>query len=136
MIATFATMVNQKILIPSQRTNYVAVQREHLVEFLKPQVNRIAFDEAWYLALNPDIGVAIEGGAIASAHAHYVNAGYYEGRQPYEIKVNERWYLDQYDDIRGAVASGLFTSGQDHFNQAGYREGRLPYPGFALRMAE
>lgn len=136
MISTYATMVNQKILIPSQRTNYVAVQRDHLVVFLSPHVAKIYFDEDWYISQYPDIADAVEEGIIPSAHDHYIKSGYYEGRMPYEIKVDEGWYLAQYADIRDAVADGKFTSGQDHFQQAGIREGRLPYPGFALRMDE
>jgi hypothetical protein len=135
-ISTFATMVNQKVLVPSPRTQYLAVDRNHLVEFLKPTLKNIYLDVAWYLRANPDIVVAIENGVVANAEDHYVTYGYYEHRMPYEIKVEEGWYLGQYPDVREAVAKRLFSSGRDHFYSEGYREGRLPHPNFSLRLME
>jgi len=131
--ATFATLINQKVLMPSQRTQYVAVDRDHLVDLLAPVLRKIYIDAEWYLANNPDIVEAIERGVIADAQEHYVLSGYYEHRMPYEIEVEEEWYLAQYRDVSQAVSNGLFSSGRDHYYVAGFKEGRLPHANFALR---
>jgi hypothetical protein len=133
-IATYATFLNAKVVIPSQKTEYYAVQRDHLIDFLRPHVSRIAFDEKWYLSAHPDIAEAIKSGRIASAHEHYVTSGYYEHRLPYEIPVQEEWYLAQYPDVREAVEKATSASGREHFYRSGFREGRLPFPGFSLKV--
>ena len=132
-ISTYATLLNAKVIIPSQRTNYYAVQKDHFFDFLRPLIAGILFDEAWYLAAYPDIAEAIAAGVIPSAHEHYLQSGYFEHRLPYDIEVHSDWYVAQYDDVRAAVAAGTFTNGRDHFLQSGFREGRLPHPGFALK---
>jgi hypothetical protein len=134
--ASFATLVNQKVLMLSPRTKYVAVDRDHLVDLLKPTLRTIYVEADWYLQNNPDISQAIESGIVANAQDHYVTFGYYEHRMPYEIEVDESWYLDQYSDISEAVSRGLFSSGRDHYYVAGFKEGRLPHANFALRTVE
>jgi len=129
---TYATLINQKIFLPSPRTNYIAVDRDHLVVIMKPILSQIYVDSDWYLKINPDIQTAIEAGKVESAEAHYVGWGFYEHRMPYEIVVDESWYQEQYPDIREAIAKSLFASGREHFYLAGFKEGRLPHANFAL----
>jgi hypothetical protein len=135
-VASFATLINQRVLMPSPRTQYVAVERDHLVHYLKPILQQIFLDADWYVRVNPDIAQAIAGGILANAADHYVTCGYYEHRMPYEIRVNEGWYLAQYPDVAEAVGRGLFASARDHYYASGYREGRLPHAHFALRIIE
>jgi len=135
-VASFATLINQKVLMPSPRTQYVAVEKDHLVHFLKPTLQLIFVDSEWYLRANPDIAQAIDSGAVANAADHYVTYGYYEHRMPYEIKVDEAWYLGQYADVSEAVAKGVFGSAREHYYSVGFREGRLPHANFALRTAD
>jgi hypothetical protein len=134
--ASFATLINQKVLIPSPRTQYVAVDKEHLVDFLKPTLRTIYVDTEWYLFTNPDIADAIRSGAVANAVDHYITFGYYEHRMPYEIEVEEKWYLTQYPDVKDAVSKGLFPSARDHYYVVGFKEGRVPHANFALRMVD
>jgi hypothetical protein len=134
-IEPYATLINKKILLPSQKTNYIAVETYFLVRALKAQVEQVYVDEEWYLTRHPDIQLAIKDGVVKNAKEHYALNGFYEHRQPYEILVDEAWYLSQYDDIKKAVLEGVFTSGQAHFEKLGYREGRLPYAGFQLKSA-
>jgi hypothetical protein len=133
-MSSFATLINLKVIVPSARTRYVSIDKDHLIEFLKPALRNIYFDAEWYLRTNPDISQAIENGTIASAQDHYITHGYYEHRMPYEMNVEEKWYLAQYPDVSEAVSKGLFKSAHDHYFTSGYREGRLPYAGFALRV--
>jgi hypothetical protein len=135
-ISSFATLLNQKVIVPSPRTQYIAVDKEHFVEFLKPTLRTIYVDAEWYLRTNPDIAQAVESGAVANAEDHYVTHGYYEHRMPYEIEVEEDWYLSQYADINEAVSKGLFSSGHDHYYKVGFKEGRLPHASFSLRIVK
>src|SRR5258708_40193457 len=124
-VASFATLINQKELIPSTWTRYVAVDKEHLVDFLKPTLRTIYMDPEWYLLNNLDIAEAIKTGVVANAEDHYVTYGYYEHRMPYEIKVEEEWYLTQYPDVKEEGHKGLFPSAQGHFYAVGFKYGRL-----------
>jgi hypothetical protein len=130
---SFATLINEKVLIPSPRTHYIAIDKEHLIDILRPILRSIYLDTDWYLAMNPDIGEGIKSGLIASALDHYVSHGYYEHRMPYEIQVEEIWYISQYPDVQEAVTKGLFSSARDHYYSVGYREGRVPHANFTLR---
>jgi hypothetical protein len=134
MIATFATLVNQKILMPSQRTNYIAVDKNHLVDFLKPVLREIALDADWYVRNHPDVAQAISEGAVETALDHYITFGFYEHRMPYEIEVDEPWYIAQYPDVGEAVEKGMLVSAHEHYYVTGFKEGRLPHANFTLRL--
>jgi len=84
------------------------------------------FDEAWYLAHNPDIAEAVNAGTIKSGKEHFLSDGYFEGRLPFPIQVDSDWYLSQYPEVAQAVTAGAMRSAQQHFDEHGYKEGRLP----------
>ncbi len=136
VIPPYASILNRKLVVPSTRAAYFAVDEHFLVELMMPRVEKIRVDEKWYLAVHPDVGAAIESGAVAGAKAHYCRYGYYEHRMPYPVKVDENWYINEYPDVRAAVAAKSFQSGQEHFEMLGYREGRFPYPEFRLDTSE
>ena len=105
----------------------VSCTYENLVEMLRRLLAGVVVDEKWYLTRYPDIAEAISQGLVQSAQIHFVNDGYFEGRQPFEIKVDERYYLTQNAGVADYVRRGLLTSGQQHFDENGYKEGRLPF---------
>jgi hypothetical protein len=127
---TYATLLNKKLVVPSQKTSYVAVERQHFARLLEPHIERIRLDQDWYVQQYPDVRDAIDRGEFSSAAEHYVKVGYFEHRMPHAIEVEEAWYLEQYPDVRDAVASGIFATGQTHFTRVGFREGRFPHPNF------
>ena len=129
-----SAFINKKLMLPSQRTNYIAVETHYLSHALRDQVAQIYVDEAWYSSRYSDVLDAINDGRVNAIAEHYVMYGYYEHRMPYPILVDERWYLSEYEDISKAVRERIFSSGQSHFDEAGYREGRIPYPHFRLRL--
>lgn len=90
------------------------------------------FDEAYYLAANPDIRAAIRNGTVASGAEHYFNSGYFEGKMPRRIEVDEAFYLDRNPDVAKAIAQKKVKNCQAHFESNGYREGRAPHEGFSL----
>ena len=105
----------------------VNMSYEDFVELLKLMIRGIEVDEEWYKRTYDDIGQAIKGESIKSARHHFVNDGYFEGRQPAPIQVDEAWYLRRYPDVAEGIRKGLLTSAQEHFEMDGYKEGRLPF---------
>ena len=134
LVETYAAMLNRKIVIPSAKTHYVAVEKNYWTEFFGHRIANVDVDEAWYLDRYPDVAKAIEDKILTSALEHYCQSGYFEHRMPYYISVDPQWYIEQYPDVRGAVENNVFSSAQAHFELIGFREGRHPFPSFALRM--
>jgi hypothetical protein len=133
MQETYATLLNKKLVVPSQKTPYMAIDRTYFASVLAPSLTGVFVDETWYLEHSPDVADAITRGEFSSAQEHYAKVGFYEHRMPYEIDVDEEWYLENYPDIAAAVQKGVFASGRAHFYHLGYREGRFPHPNFMLR---
>lgn len=134
--ATYAELINQKILVPQQPAGYIQVEAHFFVDCMLPILQKIKVDEAWYIRAYPDVREAIQNGIVPDAKAHYYRFGFYEHRMPYHIIVDEPWYLAQYPDVRAAIASRHFASGQAHFDLLGFREGRVPYANFRLDPAD
>ena len=130
---TYASLLNLKIIIPSSKSNYVAVEKSYWIASFFPRLAQIDLDQDWYLHRYPDVAAAIGSDMVADARQHYCESGYFEHRMPYRIDVDEAWYAAQYADVQAAVAKQVFGSAQEHFEAIGYREGRHPYAGFALR---
>jgi hypothetical protein len=98
-----------------------------LLKFLlKFVVSSGDFNEAGYLAANPDIAEAIRTGAMTDAAAHYANHGYFEGRRGATPQVDEAWYRKTYPDVAVAIRVGHLASGQEHFDVIGAEEFRTP----------
>lgn len=130
---TFAALINKKLVVPSQKTSYLAVDRQFFADIFAQEIGAIHVDTEFYLAHSPDVAQAIERGEFTSAADHFRKVGFYEHRMPYAIEVDENWYLEHYPDIAQAVRAGVFQSGAAHFQQIGYREGRFPHAHFTLR---
>ena len=58
------------------------VSWETLTRVLRLFIPLIPFDETWYCASNPDVVEALRNGQIASPHGHFVEYGFFEGREP------------------------------------------------------
>jgi hypothetical protein len=131
-LPTFASLLNQKIIILSDSSDYVAVDHYFFNDCLRPLIDKVHLDEQWYMQKYPDVRQAIIKKIVKDSKDHFMRFGYFEHRLPYQIKVQEEWYLDQYPDIRKAIEQEKFISGQEHFETVGFREGRIPHPNFEL----
>ena len=131
-LPTFASLLNQKIIILSESSDYVAVDKYFFNDCLRPLIDEVQLDEQWYLQKYPDVRQAIAKKIVKDAKEHFTRFGYFEHRLPYHIKVQEDWYLEQYPDIRKAIEQKELKSGQEHFETVGFREGRIPHPNFDL----
>lgn len=89
-----------------------------------------SFNEAAYLAANPDVAAAVAAGVFSSGLQHYELFGQAEHRNP-NTHFNEQLYLLENIDVAAAVEKGIFSSGIEHFEKFGYREpgGRELAPG-------
>lgn len=112
--------------------HYVELLESKFMELLRQMVAQIEVDEGWYCKMYRDVDDAVKSGAMESARAHYINAGYFENRFPRPIKVNEHWYLEEYPDVAMAIEAGAFSSASQHFERDGFREGRLPSENWSL----
>ena len=65
----------------------VSCSYEKFVEMLRRMIIGVQVDHDWYRARYPDIAEAIDQGVVGSPQRHFVDDGYFEGRQPFEIKV-------------------------------------------------
>ncbi len=116
------TIENVEILVFSDRTTAVTLENA---------IDAVGFDEAGYLARNPDVAAAVAGGAFASGHEHFQLVGQLEGRSPTSVEgFDQTFYLDDNPDVAAAVAAGQFASAVDHFLSLGAAEGRDPNPLF------
>jgi hypothetical protein len=91
-----------------------------------------AWNEALYLAVNPDVAAAVARGEFKSGREHYVLAGRAEHREGASVPADwdEKTYLQAHPDVAIAVTKGSFVSGYHHYLAAGRAEGRLG--GFRL----
>jgi GT2 family glycosyltransferase/glycosyltransferase involved in cell wall biosynthesis len=80
-------------------------------------------DENWYLQTNPDVAAA-----NVPAAAHYMAAGWTEGRSP-NAYFDGEWYLRQNPDVGASGINPLV-----HYFESGWREGRNPHPDFDTRF--
>ena len=53
----------------------LTISRTGLTELLKPFLEWVDFDEAWYLKTYPDVAAAVATKQVSSAFDHYVNFG-------------------------------------------------------------
>lgn len=85
------------------------------------------WDEALYLAVNPDVAAAIGRKEFKSGREHYELAGRAERRLGSAPPANwdEAGYLQVHPDVANAVAQRQFVSGYHHYLAAGRTEGRL-----------
>jgi hypothetical protein len=58
------------------------VSGDALKEALRPLIPLIPFDEAWYRRTYLDVAAALECRQIESAHGHFIEFGFFEGRSP------------------------------------------------------
>jgi hypothetical protein len=116
-LAGFVTIRNE---------TFINTPYEDFRRIIKLFLRGVNVDEEWYRRTYPDIAQAICEGRYKSSKHHFVEEGYFEGRQPFELQVNEQWYLTAYEDVRDSIAKGDIPSAKAHFVSHGYMEGRLP----------
>jgi hypothetical protein len=59
-----------------------AIPWEAFTQALRLFIPHIPFDDVWYCRHYPDVAAAVKCGLMTSAHEHFVNYGFFEGRSP------------------------------------------------------
>ena len=107
--------------------------REHFEKFGQAagltKVSRY-FDEATYLAGNPDIAALVRtpsnpNAPFATGLDHFIKFGYEESRTPVSPEYDETFYLANNRDLLPFIQNGTFKSGYNHFIQFGAKQGRF-----------
>ena len=93
------------------------------------QVSRY-FDEATYLAGNPDIASLVRtpnnpNAPFASGLDHFIQYGYEAGRTSISPEYDEAFYLAKNPWLQPFIQNGTFKNGYQHFIQFGLKEGKL-----------
>ncbi len=112
--------------------------RSKAITFQKPKQQEDEFNEQEYLAMYPDVQLAVNMGRFKNAYEHYTKWGKKEGRKPFNKDIlkdsqsesaefNEQEYLDMNPDVQEAVNMGRLKSGYDHYLNWGKKEGRKPH---------
>ena len=106
------------------------LNRSYLTALLRPQIEKIHFDEAYYREKNPDLRDAEARGDIFDLHSHYLSFGFFENRLPCAVEVDGLFYARAYPDVAVALLESRTPSFQFHFETSGFVEGRMPRAGW------
>ena len=107
--------------------------REHFEKFGQAggltKVSRY-FDEATYLAGNPDIAALVRtpsnpSAPFATGLDHFIQFGYEEGRSRVSPEYNEAFYLANNRQLQPFIQNGTFKNGYQHFIQFGIKDGQF-----------
>ena len=118
------TQVQSSNLTPlAQQTAEMLFQRtQDFANQPFPTTPPAGFDEALYLAANPDVAEAVRNGTIRSGFDHYRQYGFAEGRTGGGF--DEAQYLANNPDVAEAVRNGTIASGREHYRLYGINENR------------
>ena len=83
------------------------------------------YDEAYYLAHNPDVAEAVRRGDWPSGQTHFYADGKRKGRRA-APEVDAAWYLSAYPLALSEIAAGLAGSAGEHYHRTGKYRGYLP----------
>jgi hypothetical protein len=125
-LVPFSVLKTSIRLVSAKGQLKVDMTYDEFLDFIKRFLSAVPIDEQWYRTRYPDVDEAIRAGAYRSARQHFVQHGYFEGRQPFELEVDETYYMKRYPDIHESVTKGVVPSARDHFARHGYLEGRMP----------
>jgi hypothetical protein len=103
----------------------ILVPREFLDILLQFMLKCVDFDEAGYLACNPDVATAVKNREFSSGRQHFTKLGYFEGRTG-GIPVQEDWYLARNPDVAAAKTAHQVESGKMQYRTTGMNEWRPP----------
>jgi len=88
------------------------------------------FDEATYLAGNPDIAALVRtpnnpNAPFATGLDHFIQYGYEEGRTRVSAEYDEAFYLANNRQLQPFIQNGTFKNGYQHFIQFGLKDGQF-----------
>ncbi|MEP6516088.1 calcium-binding protein [Microcoleus vaginatus] len=118
--------------------------REHFEKFGQAggltKVSRY-FDEATYLAGNPDIAALVRtpnnpNAPFATGLDHFIQYGYEEGRTRVSPEYDEAFYLANNRQLQPFIQNGTFKNGYQHFIEFGIKDGQFGTSFFETEYLE
>ena len=99
------------------------------------------FDEATYLAGNPDIAALVRtpnnpSAPFATGLDHFIQYGYEEGRTRVSAEYDEAFYLANNRQLQPFIQNGTFKNGYQHFIQFGIKDGQFGTSFFETEYLE
>ena len=131
-LMSFAAIRRDNNMIWPVSQDKVLLQSSLFSDLLHLALKHVKVDEQYYLALYPDVSVAVEKGLFNSPRHHYITFGYFEDRLPFEVAIDEEFYCRAYPDVKASLDAGALPSARYHFERNGFKEGRLPREGWSL----
>jgi hypothetical protein len=104
----------------------VAIDAKLLRRLIELAVAQLPFSAEFYAQTYPDIAEARAAGKIPDLHKHFIETGFFEGRQGVAPAIDEAYYRGAYRDVALAVQRGDVASGLEHYLRSGAAEGRVP----------
>ena len=118
---------------PAIDSGIIKSGREHFEKFGQAtgltKISRY-FDEATYLAGNPDIAPFVRtpnnpNAPFATGLDHFIQYGYEEGRTRVSPEYDEAFYIANNRDLLPFIQNGTFKNGYQHFIEFGLKEDRV-----------
>jgi hypothetical protein len=125
-VPPFKVVRDRLTIMKANDKKKISIHYDDFIEVVKLLLRGVAIDEKWYLSKYPDVATAVAAGVFKSGRQHFIEAGYFEGRRPFDFEVDEKWYLENYPDVAESIGQSDIKSARQHFEQHGYDEGRLP----------
>lgn len=118
------------------RSQPLSLSSALLRKLLGEVLRRLPFDEAYYLAANPDIADRYRAGEIVNPHRHFLDTGWFEGRLGAPPAFDAAFYLATYPDVAAAIEAGQLELAEAHYLGQGLREGRVGAPALLREALE
>ncbi|MBE9123844.1 calcium-binding protein [Tychonema sp. LEGE 07199] len=118
---------------PAIDTGVVKSGQEHFEKYgLAGGLTKVSryFDEATYLAGNPDIAALVRtpnnpNAPFATGLDHFIQYGYEEGRTRVSPEYDEAFYIANNRQLQPFIQNGTFKNGYQHFIQFGIKDGQF-----------
>jgi len=67
----------------------VTMTYEEMQKVVRTLLSAFDIDEEFYMSQNPDVAQGVKDGTIQSARGHFIDHGYFEGRQASKVIIQQ-----------------------------------------------
>ena len=102
----------------------VTVKTENLKAVISEMLRQFGINERLYVAMYPDVQEWVEQNKPFTPTDHFVEFGFFEGREVVEKAFSETEYLKKNPDVEKAFLDGVYQTPVEHYILFGRKEGR------------
>ncbi len=88
-LAPFSVMEEWMDRQPNIDERHIDLGYDEIIDFIRRMLTPTAVDDAWYCATYPGVAAAVANGVFGSAADHFIQHGYFEGKQPFEYETSD-----------------------------------------------